>query len=286
MAFFKFRKRLQLLIIAGALAAAPGCYKSVDRTGDVTGDDATPTDPARDDVYESWPDAVDPAPGPQCEVVPAMTMGTSTAEASGSHLVGRVSLDTSDYVECYPRPICLEADTLGPGEITGVEQTGYNEATFRYENEAMNFWDQVTVELTWYVNCYDEYFNEYTEEVSKTVYLCMDESLGTIMMTESWEMCPMVVDCVPSPISALEKQGRVHIAALEEPEGGAVMLELRGRLGKIDEVRWECSAGRLEELGSGRAAFFPAEGPDVQVVQASILMPRGVIVEIYRYRKV
>lgn len=286
MAFFRFTKRLQLLIIAGALAAAPGCYKSIDKTSDVTGDDVTSTDPARDDGYESWPDAVDPAPGPQCEVVPTMTMSAVTNESSGSHLEARVSLDTSEYVECYPRPICLEAGTPGPGTITGVEQTGYNEATFRYENEAMNFWDQVTVELTWYVNCYDEYFNEYTEEVSKVVYLCLDESLGTIMMTETWEMCPMVVDCVPSPISALEKKGKVHIAAASEPDRGALRLEVRGRISGIEEVRWECSAGRLEELGPGSVVFFPAEGPDIQVIQASILTPRGVIVEIYRYRKV
>jgi hypothetical protein len=286
MAFFKFTKRLQLLIIAGALAAAPGCYKSIDRTGDVGGDDVTSTDPARDDGYESWPDAVDPAPGPQCDVVPSMTMSTVTDEASATHLVARVNLDTSDYVECYPRPLCLEAVTPGPGAVTGVEQASTNEATFRYENEAMNFWDQVTLELTWYVNCYDEYFNEYTEEVSKTVYLCMDESLGTIMMTESWEMCPMVVDCVPSPISALEKQGKVHIAALHETDTGAVRLELRGRITGIDEVRWECSAGRIEELGPGKVDFFPDSDLGIQVVQASILTPRGVIVEIYRYRKV
>jgi len=278
MAFFRFGKNLQLLLIAGALAAAPGCYESSGGHRDAA------TDPRQDDVLEEEPIIVDPPPSPMCEQVPLMALDVMSTQAGRTYLEGSLRLNTSEWVNCVPRPVCVEATLGGAGRIASLEQTGTYDAQFRYENDAMSFMDQISAQFTWYVKCYDESYNEYEETVTRTVWFCLDENTETIQVTDSAMECPMVVDCVPSPISSLEKNGPLRIVG--QPAGdGSLLLTLEGGAGAPRDIRWAASAGSLSVLEPGRAVFRPDDDEAMQVVQVSVLGEQGVTVEVFRVRK-
>jgi hypothetical protein len=305
MAFFSFEKKLQILLIAGALVGAPACYDSSSGTDDVGGDDTTQVDThdgdtAADDAFaddglppdipdgiedaeeEEWM-VVDPLPTPQCDEVPGMTLTVTQEDASPTHVVAGVRLQGGWYTECSPLDVCLEAVAEGSGAVTGITQVDYESATFRYENPSLPDYDNVIIRLTWHLNCWN-YGDPDTDTVTGFVYVCRDlEGDGNLKVSGRWEDCP-IFEGVPGPMYRQNLKPGVKIAA--EPEkNGRLLLSLRGHVGKVDEVRWEASAGVLEVLSPGSALFSPAPGKSLQVVQASVITPREVIVEVFRHRK-
>jgi hypothetical protein len=310
MAFFSFEKKLQILLIAGALVGAPACYDSKSGTDDVGGEDTTHVD-VRDadvtaddlavddlavddglppDVPDGIEDAeeeewivVDPLPSPQCDEVPAMTVTVTQEDASPSHVVASVQLTGGLYTECSPLDVCLEAAVEGPGTISGITQVDYENATFRYENDSLPQYENVTIRLTWHVNCWN-YGDPDTDTVTGFVYVCRDmDAVGNLKVSGRFEDCP-IFEAVPGPMYRRNLQPGVKIAGTPERDG-RLLLSLRGQVGRVEEVRWEASAGVLEILSPGRALFSPEPGSSLQVVQASIVTPREVIVEVFRLKK-
>ena len=305
MAFFSFEKKLQILLIAGALVGAPACYDSksgtddvggedtahVDtRDGDVTADDLTVDDGLPPDLHDGIEDAeeeewivVDPLPSPQCDEVPAMSLTVTQLDASPEHVVANVQLLDGWYTECSPLDVCLEAAVEGSGVITEINQVDTENATFRYENPSLPVYDNVTIRLTWHVNCWN-YGEPDTDTITGFVYVCRDfDSTGNLKVSGRFEDCP-IFEGVPGPMYRRNLNPGVKIAATPEREG-RMLLSLRGNVGRVDEIRWDASAGVLEILSPGRALFTPASGEDLQVVQASIVTPCEVIVEVFRHKK-
>ncbi len=305
MTYFHFGKRLQLLLIAGTLAASPGCYSSSGGTSDVGGDDTTVTDsadtahdedardaredvpdvavdPAEEDIEEDEWIVVDPLPGPQCETVPTMQM-TATKDEGGAHyIVVSVVIDTWEWLSCEPREVCLDAvRTGGPGEISAVEQVDNRTARFRFDYES-ELWEGVPIELTWHLLCYD-YADEYQETIQKVVYICTDE-MGQFKVTDTIDECPSVVDCLPSPMAGIPGKAGVKMTGAAMKDGG-VRLSLQGLSGNVKKVKWEASHGELQVLSPDTALFTPAPDAAVQVVQAAMQTDHGVIIECYRHKK-
>lgn len=308
MAFFSFEKKLQVLLIAGALVGAPACYDSKSGTDDVGGEDTTQVD-ARDgdvtvddavaddglppdipdlgeevgpDVEEEW-EVVDPLPTPQCYEVPAMTLTVTQEDASPTHVVANVQLLGGLYTECSPLDVCLEAAVEGSGTVTEINQVDYENATFRYENPSLPDYENVVVRLTWHVNCWN-YADPDADTVTGFVYVCRDiEGAGNLKVSGRFEDCP-IFEAVPGPMDRRDLRPSVKIAGAQQKDG-RLLLSLKGQVGKVEEVRWAASAGVLEVLSPGRALFTPAAGNSLQVVQASIITPREVIVEVFRHRK-
>ncbi|MFH1435418.1 MAG: hypothetical protein ABIJ56_06850 [Pseudomonadota bacterium] len=302
MTYFHFGRRLQLLLIAGALAASPGCYTSSGGTSDVGGDDTTVTDssdtaheeeagndvpdvaedPVEEDIEEDEWIVVDPLPGPQCDTLPTMQI-TATKEEGGAHyIVVSVVIDTWEWLTCEPREVCLDAvRTGGAGEISAVEQVDYRTARFRFDYES-ELWEGVPIELTWHLLCYD-YADEYQETVQKVVYICTDE-MGQFKVTDTIDECPSVVDCLPWPMAGVPGKAGVTMAGAAMKDGG-VRISLQGLSGNVRKVKWEASHGELRVLSPDTALFTPAPGAGVQVVQAAMQTDHGVIIECYRHKK-
>jgi hypothetical protein len=303
-AFFSFEKRLQILLIAGALAGAPACYESGSHPGDAGGEDTSlgdagdgdaqvdfsADDPRPDEIIppdasdmeeEEWI-VVDPLPYPQCNDLPYMSLAVTQADASPTHVVGTVQVLTPGYLTCESFAVCLEAAAEGPGAVTAVTQVDYATATFRYDNPDFQTYDQIAVRLTWHLDCY--YYGEpSTTIVEGVAYVCKDLETGNLMVTGDVYECP-IFEGVPGPMLRKGIKPRLRLAS--SPAGdGRLMLELQGLVSPPEEIRWEASAGRIEVLSPAKAVFTPSPDDEVQVVQASIVTAGSVTVEVLRHRK-
>jgi hypothetical protein len=282
MAFFSLGKKIQVLLIAGSMAAASACYESGGRRGDVSEDDVTAVDPRVDEIIFSE----DPPAYPQCTTFDSTALSVTQVEAAQTHVVGNVELVYSGYIVCSPVGQCLRATLNGSGSVASVEQLDNHNARFRYENDAFPYWEVVDVDLTWSLTCRDEAWRTMTREITVTAYICRDEVTGDLMIKTSPAECPTVVDCPPPPIpiSMLDRSERIGLSGRQMADG-SVLLILTGLSDAAVEVQWEASEGSLQVLSKDRAVFVPSSGSPVQVVQASIVGPKGVVVELYRHRK-
>jgi len=295
MAFFGFGKKLQLLLIMGALAAAPGCYSSGSGSDDVTGDDPV-TDQSQEDGIDVLHDqdvaqdplpeyeVVDPAVWPMCTEVETTSLNVfQTAGRFPDYADGSLTLNLPSYYELtcdLPSP-CVSAVVDGSGAITQLDQFSPTSAMFRYENDAMGFGETVTIEFTWRVGCIGTSGTLMEENVTATAYACRDEMSGMLQIVSTYDECIPVVDPPPPPTALYN--GGTGIAA-RTLAGGMIMLSLAEKPGLMPKVVWEASAGSLQVLSPLQAVFTPGRGPKIQVVQAAVVTPHGVTIELYRHK--
>jgi len=288
MAFFSFSKKMQVLLIAGALAGAPGCYESGGGHGDVGGDDPRPdtTDPVVDDAraddpaFEDYIISEDPPPWPMCAAVQAGTIGLeTTGDVSESHALFTLHLTLAEpygYLTCGGGDLCVHTTVTGTGRIGSITQPSQTSVEIRYESDAMNQGDEDRIDIEWAVTCRNG--TPHDEVVRGTFYACKTFFNNTIGIYEYPDSCN-VVD--PPPRAMLDHGGIMKAS----PAGkGKVLLTVSGVPRTDDPVRWEASGGSLEILSDDEVLFTPAAGQAVQVVQAAIVTPHGVLVEVYKHK--
>jgi len=288
MAFFSFDKKMQVLLIAGALAGAPGCYESGGGHSDVGGDDPRPdtTDPVIDDTHsddpavEDWIISEDPPPWPMCSTVQAGTIGLeTTGDVSPTHAMFNLNLALSgpySYLTCSGGDPCVTATVTGTGRIGSITQPSQTSVQIRYENDAMNQGDEDRIDVAWAVTCRDGTVRD--EVVRATYYACKTFFDNNIGIYDYSDACN-VVD--PPPRAMLDHGGIMKASPAGE---GKVRLTVSGVPRTSDPVRWEAGSGSLEFLSDEEVLFTPAAGQAVQVVQAAIVTPHGVLVEVYKHK--
>jgi hypothetical protein len=295
MAFFGFGKKIQLLLIMGALASAPGCYSSNSGSDDVSAEDPA-ADQSHDDGIDVFydqdvvqelmdPDVhIDPPPWPMCTEVETSSLTVfQTAGRFTDHADGNVTLNLPSYyvLSCNLPTPCVSAVVEGSGAITQLDQFSQTSAMFRYENEAMGFGEIVPVHFSWRVTCTDTAGAQSEETAGATIYACRDEMSGMLQIVSTYDECIPVVDPPPPP-TALNRGG-TRIAS-RIMAGGRIMLSLPQGRDAAKEVIWNASAGSLEILSPLKVLFTPARDQKIQVVQAAVVTPRSVTIELYRYR--
>jgi hypothetical protein len=268
MAFFGFGKKIQLLLIMGALASAPGCYSSNSGSDDVSAEDPA-ADQSHDDGIDVFydqdvvqelmdPDVhIDPPPWPMCTEVETSSLTVfQTAGRFTDHADGNVTLNLPSYyvLSCNLPTPCVSA--VGFGEI-------------------------VPVHFSWRVTCTDTAGAQSEETAGATIYACRDEMSGMLQIVSTYDECIPVVDPPPPP-TALNRGG-TRIAS-RIMAGGRIMLSLPQGRDAAKEVIWNASAGSLEILSPLKVLFTPARDQKIQVVQAAVVTPRSVTIELYRYR--
>jgi hypothetical protein len=283
MAFFSFDKKMQVLLIAGALAGAPGCYESGGGHGDVGGDDGRPdvTDPVADDVGTEDPIIMDdPPPWPMCTTVQAGTIGLeTTGDVSSTHALFNLNLTMSAptyNLTCSGGDPCVTATVGGTGRIGSITQPSPSQVQIRYENDAMAQGDEDRIDIEWAVTCRDGGTRD--EVVRATFYACKTFFNNNIGIYEYPDSCN-VVD--PPPRAMLDHGGIMKASPAGE---GKVRLTVSGVPRTSEPVRWEASSGSLEVLSDDEALFTPSKEGAVQVVQAAIVTPHGVLVEVYKHK--
>jgi hypothetical protein len=310
MAFFDFDRRIQTLLIAGALASLSACGGSTSLDGgtDTRVDGADEridwvVDPAPDMIdppADTGPDAVDPAPdmldGPLLCPDPD-TWGVSIANEAVAWpiMTIRVTLDIApEYIH--------ESDPVFTAEkkdIVDVRMVSANQYDVDYRWEGAlehEYWDWDRFNVSWRVRCTDD-FGSYESTVTDSQILCVDGGWLWFAWGSDPDSC-MVVDCVPDtmdtgtvengsptpgqppalPRGALQTSLRAFPA-----NGGAIRLEVAasGPASGSASFSWTASAGKLSALGSS-ALWLPPREPGVHTVQVTTSSGNALSVNVYR----
>jgi hypothetical protein len=302
MAFFDIDRRIQTLIIAGALASMSACSGgvSLDGAADTAGPDHV-DDPPHIDV-DPLPDVLDPdlSPDPPeaCPEPSGWEMEVTEGTLAWPSLTLRVSVNLHESF-IGDATVDFTAERMSVDEVRRISDSVY-EIDYRWIGpvDPWGSWDRLR--LSWHIVCHDdEGTHERTLEEQRI--LCI--SPGMIWL--SWSSDPddcMMVDPPPPPpdgwsaeidgdtggpgaIAPLLPKGvlRAGLRSTLLPDGSLrLRVEPRGSASAMASYTWTASGGLLESSGR-EALWFPPVDRGVHVVQVLSRSGPALSVDVLRH---
>ena len=301
MAFFDFDRRIQTLLIAGAMASLTACGGSthLDGATDTTGEgvpDAvdTATDPTSDGV----PDAVDPAPdmldgSDVCPDPDTWQVSMSQDDTTWPVMTVRIALNIEDPFIHESEPVF----TVEKKSIVDTRMVAANtyEIDYRWDGPLEHeWWDWDRLNVSWRIVCGDE-FGNYERTLVQSQILCVDGGYLWFAWGTEPDSC-MVVDCVPDTMSPDEtaraasvdstplERGVLHTRLRAFPDGEArvkLVAVATGKAAGAATHTWLASGGELA-IDGAIALWTPPTTPGVHTVQVTTTSGSALSVDIHR----
>ncbi len=302
MAFFDFDRRIQTLLIAGAMASLTACGGSthLDGAADTTGDgrpdavDAaadTPLDVADDDFGP-----VDPAPdvldgSAVCPDPDTWQISLVQEATTWPIMTLRISLNVDDAFIHDSEPL-FSVEKKSIVDTRMVTASTYD-IDYRWEGALEHeYWDWDRLNVSWRVVCSDE-FGSHERTLMQSQILCVDGGYLWFAWGSDPDSC-MVVDCVPDSMDPGEttatsseaplERGVLHTRLRAFPNGeGTVKLvaAATGTAAPAASHAWIASGGELITDGE-RALWTPPSSPGVHTVQVTTTSGNALSVDVYR----
>ncbi len=304
MAFFDFDRRIQTLLIAGAMASLTACGGSThldgatDTTGDGRPDAADATADAPMDVADDDFGPVDPAPDvlDGSEVCPdPATWQVSLAQEDTTWPVMtlRVTLNVEDGFIHESEPL-FSAEKKTIVDTRMVAANTY-EIDYRWDGALEHeYWDWDRLNVSWRVVCNDE-FGSHERTLTQSQILCVDGAYLWFAWGTEPDSC-MVVDCVPDTMSPDDdapldrsaatplQRGVLQTRLRAFPDGGGtvkLVASATGTAAAAASHSWIASGGTLVADGES-ALWTPPSSPGVHTVQVTTTSGSALSVDVYR----
>ncbi len=316
MAFFDFDRKVQTLIIAGAIATASACGGTTDIQGESDGDTGTDTamDTAMDTGFDTdaWPEMVDPPPDmldPDahgiCPDPATWQVSVSTHEVTWPTMLVRVLLNVPpEFIdESFPE---FSVEKKSIDEVREISRGEY-ELVYRWSGPIeYGWWDWDRISVTWRVLCADV-AGSHERVLTTQQIICVSEGYMYMGWGSDPESACMVVDCVPdsmgyhsAPIDtspsgvdsrpadipdALPKGALVTRIVAVPASAGAIHLTARstGSLSAWAEHAWTVTAGRIEADGAS-AVWYPPVTPGLHVAQVTTTCGPAVSIDVFKIK--
>ena len=298
MAFFDFDRRIQTLLIAGAMASMTACGGSthLDGTTDTT-HDGRPD--AADTTSDGVPDAVDPAPdvldgSAVCPDPATWQVSITQDDTSWPIMTLRVELNVEDGFIHESEPVF----TVEKKSIVDTRLVAANtyEIDYRWEGALEHgYWDWDRLDVSWRVVCNDE-FGSHERTLVQEQILCVDGGYLWLAWGGDPDSC-MVVDCVPDTMNPAGDDGTVTTGDAEPLERGVLRTRLRafpdgdgairlvaaasGTAASAATYSWVASGGDLV-IDGARARWTPPGSPGAHTVQVVTTAGSALSVDVYR----
>ena len=312
MAFFDFDRKIQTLLIAGALASLAGCggTTSFDGSTDAPDEADDPAwegvDPPPDafdtldtgvDTLDAWEDTghIDP---PVDALDPDMH-GVCPDPATWAVLV-------SDHAVAWPvgtfrialniLPEFVDDGTFGvtalKKSVTDIRAISPGEYEIDYQWSGPlehSWWDWDRLDVTWNVVCVDAY-GTHERSLAIQQILCVTDGSMWVGWGSTGEEC-MVVDCVPDTMEAPSQPTgqpmprgvlKTDVVATRAPDGTVrLRVVARGAAAKGATHEWKASGGEIHPDGD-TAAWHPPITPGIHAVQVVSRSGDAMSVEVYK----
>lgn len=306
MAFFDIDRRIQILLIAGALATG-ACGGQVALDGNTDAEEDTypdwVVDPAPDviDMADThMPDPVDPAPDVidpplDASFCPDPSEWSTRVNLEGSAWPSatlRATINVPpEFVHLSEPTFTVEKKSV---EATRVNDTEY-ELTYTWSGPLEHdWWDYDLLDVSWRVLCTDE-AGDHERVLTQQRIICVDGYGVWMGWGDDPDTACMVVDCVPDSMGAVEKdadaakpvmqRGVLRTKLTRSPTGdGAFLLVVQPSGPAAGEAAhsWSASGGDLEFDG-GMAHWRPPEEPGVYTIQVTTTAGSALSVDVFRF---
>ena len=293
MAFFDFDRRIQTILIAGALAAAPACGTTESLQGE--------TDARSDtrDVYEVEEPHIDPppdafeVPGPACPDPDSWAVTMNEHDIDHPELRLRVFLNL-DASFVHDSSVEFSAEKKEIVDVIRVSPTEY-EIAYRWTGPlGYYFWDWDRIHVSWDVTCSDD-AGTYTRTLTDLTTICVGEGYMYLGHDDDPDVSCTVDDCLPDAFEAKKEtleegdglltRGLVRTSLLAVPgKDGIVNLRTRttGPLAADARFEWTASGGTIAPRGK-EAVWHPPAEPGVHTIQVAVRSGTSMSIEAYRH---
>jgi len=305
MAFFDFDRKIQTLLIAGALASLPACSSkfeidgATDGTPDVSPDQIEVVDPPPDmldppmDTRPDEVEVVDPVvdvldDGGLCPDPAGWGMDIVEASSTYPRATLRVTLNIGpEYVDLSDPTFTVDKKTIT--DVRPISTVEY-EVDYMWEGPLTTWWDWDRLNVSWHVRC-DDSSGIHERTLTASQYICVDEYNIWLGLGSTPEEACMVVDCVPDTMTTDAQAATSTLARglLQTKIHASPQADGTVRLGVIASgpgsasatCSWTASAGTLEADGA-RARWLPPAEPGVYTVQVTTRSGKALSINVYR----
>lgn len=300
MAFFDFDRRIQTLLIAGAVASLTACGGTthLDGATDMTGEDLPDATDAPVDVSDDDFGGVDPAPdvldgSAVCPDPDTWQVSLTQESTSWPIMTLRVALNVDVAFIHESEPVfSVEKKTIVDTRM--VAENTY-EIDYRWDGALEHeYWDWDRLDISWRIVCDDE-FGSHERTLAQSQILCVDGAYLWFAWGSEPDTC-MVVDCVPDTMEPGEtappssdgstplERGvlRTRLRAFPSGSGNVKLVAVAtGTAAGTATHAWVASSGELD-IDADRAIWTPPSTPGVHTVQVTTTSGSALSVDVYR----
>ncbi len=301
MAFFDIDRRIQTLIIAGALASMGACSGGVSLDGAADGPVPDGDDPPHIDV-DPVPDVLDPDmtvdPGDTCPDPAGWAMEVTEGTLAWPVLTLRVSVNLHESF-IGDATVDFTAERMTIDAVRRISDAAY-EIDYRWEGpvDPWGSWDRLR--LSWHIACYDDAGVHERALVEERI-LCISPSMIWLSWSSDPDDCMMVDPPPPPPdgwsadldgdtggpgaIAPLLPKGVLRSglhSALQADGSLRLWVEPSGAAASTASFGWTASGGLIEASGR-HAVWFPPRDRGVHVVQVLTRSGPALSVDVLRH---